>query len=71
MIITDEQIRQLALYIVYDVRQYVQEHQKEYEEFIEHETIDDQESSESQTQKGMILNANDTQTPKGNKGLED
>lgn len=33
----DEQIRQWVLYIVYDVHQYIQEHQKEYEEFLAEE----------------------------------
>ena len=58
--ITDEQIKKLALYIVYDVRQYIQEHQKEYEEFIKHEITIDQDSSESQIQKGVGLNENNS-----------
>lgn len=55
--ITDEQIRQLALYIVYDVRQYIQEHPKEYEEFLKRESIDSQSSDQ---QKGIDLNEDES-----------
>ena len=34
MIISDEQIKQIALNIVFDVHQYITEHQKEYEKFL-------------------------------------
>ena len=60
MIITDEQIRQLALHIVYDVRQYIQEHQKEYEDFLKKETKDLQYSDESSMQKGDYLDENES-----------
>ena len=34
MIISDEQIKMIANSIVYDVRHYIMEHYKEYEEFL-------------------------------------
>lgn len=37
MIISDEQIKQIANNIVFDVHQYIKEHQKEYEEFLAEE----------------------------------
>lgn len=37
MIISDEQIKQIANNIVFDVHQYIIEHQKEYEEFLAEE----------------------------------
>ena len=37
MIISDEQIKQIANYIVFDVHQYIKEHQEEYEKFIKEE----------------------------------
>lgn len=37
MIISDEQIKQIANDIVFDVHHYIMEHQKEYQEFLEQE----------------------------------
>lgn len=37
MIFSDEQIKQISNSIVFDVRQYIKEHQKEYEEFLAEE----------------------------------
>ncbi len=37
MIISDEQIKQIALNIVFDVHQYITEHQEEYEKFVAEE----------------------------------
>ena len=37
MIFSDEQIKQISKSIVFDVRQYIKEHQKEYEEFLSEE----------------------------------
>lgn len=37
MIISDEQIKQIANNIVFDVHQYIKEHQKQYEEFLAEE----------------------------------
>ena len=37
MILSDEQIKQIANNIVFDVHQYIKEHQKEYEEFLAEE----------------------------------
>ena len=59
MIITDEQIRQLALYIVYDVRQYIQEHQKQYELFLESEYKSIQDSNNSSIMKGDCIDENE------------
>ena len=62
--IKDEQIRQLALYIVYDVRQYIQEHQKEYQEFLEQESKSTQDSNNSSIMKGDNIYENEfTQNP--------
>ena len=41
MIISDEQIKQIALSIVFDVHQYIIEHQEEYEQFIAEEESND------------------------------
>lgn len=38
MILSDEQIKQISNSIVFDVRQYIKEHQEEYEKFIAEET---------------------------------
>ena len=37
MILSDEQIKQISNSIVFDVRQYIKEHQEEYEKFIAEE----------------------------------
>lgn len=37
MILSDEQIKHIANNIVFDVHQYIKEHQKEYEEFLAEE----------------------------------
>ena len=47
MIISDEQIKQIALNIVFDVHQYITEHQEEYEKFVA-----EQEKLNMQNKKG-------------------
>ena len=41
MILSDEQIKQIANSIVFDVHQYIVEHQEEFEKFILEERVDD------------------------------
>lgn len=45
MIISDEQIKQIANSIVFDVLHYIQEHQEEYEQFLAEETMSNNEQS--------------------------
>ena len=45
MIIIDEQIKQIDNSIVFDVRNYVKEHQEEYEKFLAEETANQTEQS--------------------------
>ena len=53
MVLNDEQIKQIALCIVYDVHQYIIEHQLEYEAFL---------SEEAETkEKEKILNEDTNQ----------
>ena len=69
-IITDEQIRQLALNIVYDVRLYVKEHPKEYQEFIEEDIALSQNSIQSSLKGGDKLDENEFKTNQGDSKLE-
>ena len=57
MIISDEQVKQIANDIVLDVCQYIKEHQKEYEEFLKTESADLKSSDQ---QKGFDLDENDS-----------
>lgn len=60
MIISDEQVKQIANNIAFDVRQYIQEHQKQYEDFLKKETKNSQYSDESSMQKGDYLDENES-----------
>lgn len=48
VIISDEQVKQIANSIVFDVLHYIQEHQEEYEKFLAEETSNNEQCSNSQ-----------------------
>ena len=47
MIISEEQIKQIASSIVFDVLHYIQEHQEEYEQFLADEVNNNEQSSKN------------------------
>ena len=52
MIISDEQIKQIALNIVFDVHQYITEHQEEYEKFVAEQEKLNMQNKKKEKRKG-------------------
>ena len=68
MIISDEQIKLIANDIVFEVRHYVLEHQEEYQEFLKTESLT-QDSIKSFSQKGVVLDENESTSRSRNSKL--
>lgn len=60
MIISEEQIKLIANNIAFDVHQYIIEHQEEYQLYLEQETESNQDSIKSFSQKGVVLDENES-----------
>lgn len=60
MIISDEQIKQIANSIVFDVHQYIAEHQEEYEQFLAEETMSNNEQSSKIMERRYCMDKKNT-----------
>ena len=69
MIISDEQVKLIANDIAFDVHHYIMEHQEEYQLFLEQETESNQDSIKSFSQKGVVLDENESTSRSRNSKL--
>ncbi len=68
MIISDEQIKQIANDIAFDVHHYIMEHQEEYQEFLKTESST-KDSTESSPKKGVVIDENEFTSSSRDSGL--
>ena len=70
MIISEEQIKLIANNIAFDVHQYIIEHQEEYQLYLEQESKTNQDSIKSFSQKGVVLDENESTSRSRNSRLK-